>query len=277
MPITITASGETKTLQTGTTLLSSNFDTATIANPVSLTDASTAMGVTLTGSSTFVRTSIVPIAGRGNVWSQAFTAGKFSTSDGIALYPQLKTACDEASITYDVRFNSAGTPWGKGGKLPGLGGAKPGTGNPPSGGQARTTGWSGRLMWLTPAAGYSTENPLSPVELVGYFYGPMMGAGYGKNLRTRKTLVTNQWHRITSHYRMNTIKTLGVEGNADGLYEIYVDGALAYQQTNAIYRLYPDANITHLVWDNFYGGATIDWAPTANTAIQYDNLTITTP
>jgi hypothetical protein len=244
----------------------------------------TFIGANYGGTSNFVRTSVRSVVGpfgtTSKVLNQHFTAGQFSTGDGIALTGvPLPAAYEEASIEYHVRFTSNGTPWGWGGKLPGLGGIRPGTQtNPPTGGSPTVNGWSGRSMWITPAAGFSGEGPLSPNEWIGYIYDPTQGSGFGLNRRTRKTFIRDQWHHIKQYYKMNTVTVEGsTTPTANGIHRMYFDGALCWEKTNQIFRYYTTAKITHMVWDNFYGGGTVDWAPTADTDIQFDNLLITTP
>lgn len=263
-----------------TTILSSTLESAALQTPIATADMYRFLGQSsYGGASNFVRTGVVNALGRGKVLNQHFTAGQYSPSDGIALTGSpLPASYDEASIEYDVRFVSAGVPWGWGGKLPGLGGVRPGFGNPPTGGQSSQNGWTGRSMWITPSAGFGSENPKSPVEWIGYIYDPTQGAGsFGQNRRTGKSFIIGQWHRIKQSYKMNTIATEGSTPNADGVHRMWFDGELVFQKTNQVYRYFEAGRITHLVWDMFYGGNTASWAPAADTDIQVDNLLITSP
>lgn len=265
------------------TMLHTTFDAFAVSSPMPITDMRLAMGNWTGGSSaTVINTSILAVTGRGNVVRQHFLAGEFGGSYGIVVNTPLLYAVDEATISYDVRFVNSPTAfdWAWGGKLPGLGGILPnnpgGLQNPPTGGSPSPYGWSGRGMWITPGSYPGSSS--SPNEWVGYIYDPTQTAGnYGQNRQTNVSFSAGQWHTVTQYYRMNTINVEGLSGNSDGIHRMWLDGNLVYENTTQVFRLYQAANITHLMWHMFYGGATFDWAPAVDADVDIDNLLVTTP
>jgi hypothetical protein len=268
--------------------LRSTLANATVQSPILREDMWAFLGATYGNNANFTNTSVVltdgPDGVTTKVLNQAFPSnsnsnyGMPSTGTGIALTstPLIGGAVNEASIEYDFRAKSAGVPWGLGGKLPGLGGVLSGHGGVPSGGSPSPYGWSGRCMWRR----QGTDTANLAAKFVGYVYDPTQtgetGSTYGQDRDTKKLLNRGQWHHIKIYYKMNTIATESSAGNPDGIHRIYLDGALVYENLAQVYRLYKAANITHIVWDNFYGGATDIWGPTSDTDQQFDNLVITT-
>lgn len=259
------------------TRVASDAESYAEADPIPEADMWDFIGAVYGGESNFVRTSVVDDGGvRGKIIRQSFT-----TRDGIALSGMpLPVVGNEASIEYYVRFSHVGVDdaWGWGGKLPGLGGKNPSVGgNPPDGNQPTPHGWSGRGMWITPEAGFPAENPLAPVEWCGYIYDPMQPPNVsGQNRRTRKIFAEDTWYHLKQYYKMNTIVTEGVTANTNGIHRMWLDGVQCFEKTNQVFRLYAAANVTHMMWDNFYGGNTADWYPTpgVTTTIDFDQLII---
>lgn len=252
-------------------LLNENYDALPVSNPITIENFRSTLDWTGGGSGTVARTSIVAVAGRGNVVQQQFHAGQFGTADGIALSAPLTQSLDEAYIRYDVRFVGSNFDWQWGGKIPGLAGVLPGQGAPPSGGVPSPYGWGCRGMWITPDSYPGSSS--SPNEWIGYMYDPTQSAGnYGQNRHTHQSFVADQWHTITQYYKMNTIATEGSSGNPNGIHRMWFDGNLVFENTTQVYRIYQNANITHIQWSLFYGGNTSDWATTIDTQIQIDNL-----
>lgn len=286
----VTASSSSGTSSPTYTLISSNADGYTVASPISDGDMHDFIGANYGSTSNFVRTNVVAETGHGNVVSQHFPA---DLHDGIALTGcPLSRAVDEATIEYDVRFKSTGTvttgalgalvrgnPWGLGGKLPGLGGKLPSAGgNPPTGNSPSPQGWSGRFMWITPSAGFGSESPQAPAEIIGYVYWPTQTPGTsGSNKRTGVPIVADTWYHIKQRYVMNSINVEGTSGNSDGIHQIWIDGTLRYQTTTQVWRIYEAARITHFVYDLFYGGPDDTWATTNDADVQVDNLLVETP
>jgi len=273
---------------TVTSILSSNLETATVADPVSVADMQTFLGDTtgVGGAGNYAFTSVKWAAGRDQrstkVLSQHLEQGGYGMpanghgGTGIAIgRVDLKGApIYEATIEYDVRFVGSGQ-WPYGGKLPGLGGVLAGHGSPPSGGDPSPYGWSGRLMHRRTQA----NNPTAPGKLVGYVYDPTQtGAGTtGQDRETGVELVWNRWYRVKQSYRMNNIVTEGVEGRPNGIHRIWVDDALVFENTKQVFRIYEQAKVTHYVHDVFLGGDDPAWSAPADLDVHIDNLLITSP
>lgn len=290
MPIPgVSSSGSSGAASQLYTLVDSDADGYPVSSPISDGNMHDFIGVNYGSSGNFVRTNVVAETGHGNVVSQHFPA---DLHDGIALTgAPLSRAVDEATIEFDVRFKSTGTPttgtlgplvrgnpWGLGGKLPGLGGKNPAVGgNPPSGNSPTIHGWSGRAMWITPSAGFGGEGPMSPCEIIGYLYWPNQTPGTsGSNKRTGVSIFADIWYHVKQRYVMNSINVEGTSGNADGIHQIWIDGVLRYTATNVVFRIFAAARITHLVYDLFYGGPDDTWATTNDADVQLDNLLIQT-
>lgn len=277
----------------GTVQLMSDVESATVGSPITREDMWAFIGARGGSYSNFTNTSVVQTDGRGGATSKVID--QFYPSNGQSNYAMPPTgtgisltsvvpiaggSVEEATLEFDYRMKCAsGVPWGWGGKIPGLGGKRPSTSSIPTGGSPSPNGWSARLMYRrdgTEAAASLRAN------LVGYFYSPNLPAGaIGNDLSTGKYLQANTWHRLRQYHKMNTVTTEGsTTPPADGIHRIWLDDVLCYESTTTVYRFYTDAMITHLVWDNFYGGSDAadgkPWGPLVDTHQQFDNLKITT-
>jgi hypothetical protein len=275
-------------------MLATDWEFATVASPISNADMWTGVGGTVGNNvSTFKDASIVNVGAPHNKVINHFNLGgsfiDSSPSYGMSMWVPLLQSVDEAAIEYDLRWLTpdpvtASNPWGWGGKLPGLCGIAPGHGNPPSGGSPSVYGWSGRGMWITPAAGFGSESPRTPVEWISYLYDPLMpGGSFGQNRRTGVGwagvggVPVGTWVNLKQYYKMNTVTTDGSSWAADGIHRMYWNGALVYEKTNQVFREYTAGRITHLAYDVYFGGGTASWAPTGDVNTQIDNLRITAP
>jgi hypothetical protein len=268
----------------GTTALSSTLETATVANPIGLTDMRTFIGANYGGATNYQYTSVVSTAGTGGatskVLNQHIEAGTWGmpggtgNGTGIALTstPLKGGAVDEASIEFDIRFVGSGQ-WDLGGKIPGLGGIRTGqAGGVPTGGDPQPYGWSGRSMFRR-----NNAAPTVSANWVGYVYDPLQAAGQvGQDRATGKLFTWGTWFHIKQAYRMNSITTEGSIGAANGVHRMWHNGVLCYENLAQVFRIYASARITHLVWDNFCGGNDVTFAAPADFEIQFDNLVITT-
>jgi hypothetical protein len=194
--------------------------------------------------------------------------GNPSGNHGIVVFIPLAQQVTNACISYDVRFDGT-FDWSLGGKLPGLQGTAPGVSPslPTGGGNPGDKGWSGRMMWLTPKS-YSWAGPTNMA--VSYMYSPEMSSHYGDNIRWNKGFTAGTWHTVKQCYTMNTV------GQANGKLHAWIDGTQVLALNNYVYRLRDDVAISHLNWSIFRGGATLDWAGTRTSHIDFDNVTITT-
>ena len=163
-------------------------------------------------------------------------------------------------LAYDIRFDP-GFDWSIGGELPGLSGVAPGV--PPTypagGGNLRgIKGWSGRMMWGSPAARW-----------MSYMYGASQVSKYGDGIAGRSTScsVVAPGQQC---YTMNSARRR--QRQAAGL----VRRPQVLNVTNRVYRTRSDVHISHLMWSIFRGGSSMDWAGSRNSYIDFDNVTITT-
>ncbi len=165
---------------------------------------------------------------------------------------------DEVYLRYYLRFQP-NFQFVKGGKLPGMAG---GTSN--SGGDVPTgyDGWSGRLMWRTGGA------------VVNYMYLPT-SATWGTDLAwnyggTTRKFVPGKWHCVEMQYKMNTV------GSSNGVARSWLDGALALERTNLLYRKTTALKVDNFTFSTFFGGSGSEWASPANQYIDYDNIVMST-
>lgn len=255
----------------GQTIVSSTFDNYPVSAPISVTNYKAAMGnpSMSAGTGNLVNTSVIAAAGHGNVLRQTLKANGYGSGDGIVTFPPLTQTVDEASIQYDIRFDS-NFDWGWGGKLPGLGGAVPGTDPGIASGCANgnSYAWSGRAMWITPGS-YGSVNGSN--ELIGYMYNYNKKADCGDNVYTGKAFTPGAWHTIKQYYKLNT------PGSANGIHRMWLDGTQIVNNTSFSYRNNSSLHINHIFWAIFRGGSTVQWAGNRTGYIDIDNLEITTP
>ena len=137
-----------------------------------------------------------------------------------------------------------------GGKFPGISGTYgvAGWGGRPSDG---TNGWSARgLFRLAPPAGNTLEH-MTPIG--NYVYHADMTGIYGDNVLWQQDyrgyLEKNRWYSIEQYLKMNT------PGQNDGIIRAWVDGRLAYEQTDWRWRDIDTLKIEK-IWMNVYHGGT---------------------
>lgn len=206
-------------------------------------------------------------------------AGQHGGGAGANTAYPLSRAVVTATLTYEAQFE-APFDWSLGGKLPGLVGVTPGASPTlPTGGNPDpdNLGWSGRFMWLTPAAG-SWEQPdgsrrraTGPAEIVGYVYHPGQRDLFGDNIWTGYVPPVGAWFPVEAHYELNT------PGRADGVLEISLGGKKLVDRRDFVYRTRRDVRITHFLDARFAGGSTDEWASATNRWIDVRNVEVTTP
>jgi hypothetical protein len=261
-------------LPSGTILVNTTFENLAAATPISVADYRTAMGDSsfTVGTSTVQNTAILSEPGHGKFMRQTLPANSSGGGSGIVTFPGLSQTVDEATIQYDVRFDSD-FDWSYGGKLPGLGGARTGT-NPGDAAGCTTTNdysWSGRGMWITPGSYPGSSS--SPNEWIGYMYNPTRQNSCGDNIQTNRSFVAGQWHTIKQYYKLNT------PGQANGVHRMWLDGVQVVNATNSVYRTATDVHINYIFWAVFRGGGASDtrWQSPQTDSIDFDNLLIATP
>lgn len=206
-------------------------------------------------------------------------ADSFGGSAGVNTPHELRTPVDEATCTYEARFESP-FDWVLGGKLPGLLGVVPGSSPTlPTGGKPdpENLGWSGRLMWLTPDSG-SWELPdgtrrraRSPAEIIGYMYHPGQDDQFGDNVWTGFTPPVGEWFTVQTRHVMNT------PGERNGVLQISLDGKLLVDRHHYVYRTRADLHITHFLLAAFPGGNTTAYEAPTDRFIDFRNIVVTTP
>jgi len=217
--------------------------------------------------------SVVDTGGhRGKVYRIHLEKGTIrdnpSGNHGIVAVSELSRKVNQACIRYRVRF-SKDFDFSLGGKLPGLEGVAPGVSPsvPAGGGNPGDKGWSGRMMWVGPEA-YSWAGPVNMA--VSYMYGPEQESTYGDNVRWNEAFGDGRWHRVKQCYRMNTV------GRSNGKLRAWMDREKVLEVTDHVYRLRKDVHVSHLMWDVFRGGGTLDWAGSRDGHIDFDNVKVTT-
>jgi hypothetical protein len=160
---------------------------------------------------------------------------------GISAFRTVSSA-EEIYFRYYLRF---GNDWRTldGGKLPGPTGdvSTCGNGGRPCNG---TDGWSARGAFDVVDAG-------GRIPIGSYVYdGEMVhrGDAYGTQFFWGKVR-TNRWYSIEHHIKMNTID------QRNGIYRGWIDGRLAFQKTDLIFRTVDRLKIES-IWMNVYHGGT---------------------
>ncbi len=169
----------------------------------------------------------------------------------------------ELYARYYLRFDESWNTSRGSGKLPGPAGRydRGGWGGRASNG---TNGWSARMefgrSWMGPEL----------IDLSYYTYHAYMPEKYGDNMPwdkdNRGTLKKNRWYCVETYVKLNT------PGETDGILRGWVDGYLAMEETDIMFRSTPDLKIEEFWFDIYYGGHT---AP-SNMHLYIDNLALST-
>jgi hypothetical protein len=168
------------------------------------------------------------------------SAANSDTSDGGAQVYLARQGgpVDEAYLRYYVRF-PANFDFVKGGKLPGLYGGRTNNGRKiPDG----TNGFSTRYMWRAKGAGEVYAYLPSSVA-----HGTSLGRGSW-------SWPTGTWTTVEQHVRLNT------PGQADGQVQVWLNGALVFEQTGLTFRSTSGLRIEGLFFSTFFGGGDASWA-----------------
>jgi len=157
-----------------------------------------------------------------------------------------------------VKFQP-GFAFGKSGKLPGLaGGADNAGGRPPNG----YDGWSSRLDWVEGGG------------LISYLYVPGIEK-YGMELDWEvegegQLLTPGSWDCLEMHTHLNT------PGKNDGLAQGWINDKLALDAKDINYRATDKLTINNILFDTFFGGATVDYASPQDQYADFDNFALST-
>ena len=214
--------------------------------------------------------------GAAGAWSQGLGEGRASvvaTERGRALrvlYPRgsvgpgqggaqffvaMPRGADELYCSYRVRF-AAGFDFVRGGKLPGLVG-----GSHPTGGHPADDGFSARLMWRPGGA------------VVQYVYHPRQESTYGVDLPyllagAPARFSAGVWHRVEHRVVMNT------PGQANGVLQGWIDGQLALDRRDRVWRLDGSVHVDSLYFSTFFGGNDPSWGAARDEAIDFDDIVV---
>jgi hypothetical protein len=176
---------------------------------------------------------------------------------------------DDLYCAYRVRF-APGFDFVRGGKLPGMVG-----GSHPTGGRPADDGFSARLMWRPGGAA------------VQYVYSPHQTSTYGVDL---PYLVSDHdgasppdspaptgvparfqpgvWHRVEHRVVMNT------PGQANGVLQAWIDGKLALDRRDRVWRLDAAIHVDALYFSTFFGGNDPSWGAARDETVDFDDFVI---
>jgi hypothetical protein len=199
--------------------------------------------------------------------SMRITVNKNSNHGSSLSYRFAKAGMEEPSelyARYYLRFDDSWKTIKGGGKLPGAAGkyGKGGWGGRRSNGK---NGWSARMTFKRSWAGDDY------VDIGYYTYYADMPKKYGSNMRwnidNRGTLEKNRWYCIETYVRLNT------PGEHDGILRGWVDGYLAMEKDDIMFRTIPDLRVEEFWLAVFYGGG---WRAPKNMSLYIDNLALST-
>lgn len=158
-------------------------------------------------------------------------------------------------LQYEVKFPENFT-WVKGGKLPGLAGylgeVKP-TGCVSN---AQVDGFSARFMWREGG------------QVLQYLYHPEKKNRCGDYHSLGKFFQKGRWHTITSFVRLNDV------GKHNGIAKSYLDGELLLELDSLNFRSNKNITINSLLFETFFGGGSMSWAPQSDQYAYFDNIIV---
>ena len=198
----------------------------------------------------------VVAAERGMALRVLYPRGSVGPSQGGAqFFVGVAGEHDELYCSYRVRF-APGFDFVRGGKLPGLVG-----GSHPTGGKPADDGFSARLMWRPDGA------------VVQYVYHPRQTSTYGVDLPylldgAPARFSPGVWHRVEHRVVMNT------PGQANGFLQAWIDGVLALDQRDRVWRLDAAVHVDALYFSTFFGGNDPSWGATRDEAIDFDDFVV---
>ncbi|MGA9597395.1 MAG: DNRLRE domain-containing protein [Acidimicrobiia bacterium] len=173
---------------------------------------------------------------------------------------------EEIYFRYYLRIDQSWDPT-YGGKFPGISGTYgiAGWGGRQSDG---TNGWSARGLYQPTVTG--SGNPLDDTVPVGsYVYHAEQPTQYGDNVLWQDGylgyLEKDRWYSIEQHLVLNT------PGVNDGILETWIDGRLAYRQTNWRWRDVDSLKIEQIWLDFYHGGTDV---PDHDISLYIDNVVI---
>ncbi len=267
---------------TGPILWQDKFDAAPAGQLTKVTgDAVFAPTVAPTNTDTYAMGSIVNDGpdGKGKALRHRIPAGQLGP---FIVSPKLAREATHATIQYSIRFDK-NFDWRWGGKMgPGLVGVDTGVGiyKPTSGNGDRNIGWSARLMWHGRGDDGSRpfQGKLGPIpqgrdnDVVTYLYSryPKDGfSGYGWHTSVG-SMLRDTWQTVKLEVKMNTV------GKQDGVFKVWIDGALGYSATNFDWRSKENIRIQAIMWDIHRGGGTTppSWVSSRDTYVDIADVVV---
>ncbi len=191
-----------------------------------------------------------------------------NTGMGVAFKfeEQVGAEPEEVFFRYYIRIDESWDP-SYGGKFPGISGTYgvAGWGGRPADG---TNGWSARGLYQPTVVG--NENPLAGTVPVGhYVYHADQATQWGDNVLWQDAylgyLEKDRWYSVEQHLVLNT------PGASDGILETWIDGRLAYRQSDWHWRDTSALKIEQ-IWLNVYHGGTA--VPDQDISLYIDNVII---
>lgn len=166
---------------------------------------------------------------------------------------------DEIYFSYNVIFSPYFEPV-LGGKLPGLWGGK-------TAGFGEADGFGSRMMFK------------QECSLDFYVYWPDMPGRYGSHFGRFPDPETGEqfsfyydhevWHNLTQRLVLNS-----AVDKDDGFIEAFIDGKLVKRVDNMRMRADMDVHIEEMAMTHFFGGGSMDWAPSKDQFIKIDDVTL---
>jgi hypothetical protein len=136
-------------------------------------------------------------------------------------------------------------------------------GTHPTGGKPDDGGFSARLMWRAGGAA------------VQYVYFPRQTTQYGVDLPYRPNgaparFSPGVWHRVEHRVAMNT------PGQANGILQAWIDGQLALDEHDRVWRLDAGVHVDALYFSTFFGGNDPSWGATRDETVDFDDFVVST-
>lgn len=235
-----------------------------------------------TGTGTYANGAIVDDGASGKLLRHTIAAGQLGP---FIVSPRLTRETDHATLDYDIRFDG-NFDWRWGGKMgPGLAGVLPGHGiyEPTSGNADRNIGFSTRLMWHGRGDDGSRpfQGKLGPIpagsdsDVVTYIYAryPFEGfSGFGWH-KSLGDLQRGTWHHVKMEVKLNTV------GQRNGVFNVWLDGDLAYGAKDFDYRSSPNVHIQAVLYDVHRGGGTTppSWVSSRDCYVDIKNVVVADP
>lgn len=205
------------------------------------------------------RFTIVESAGHGRALRVLYPKGGVGPGQTGGQWMADLPPRDTYELEYRVRFG-ADFDWVQGGKMPGLGG-----GTAPTGGHFDADGFTSRYMWREGG------------RLVVYLYWAGQGSAskstgrqYGVDLDCGVTMERDRDYLLRQRVTLNT------PGKADGVLEVWVNGAPALRRGDLLFRDAPGKGwqIDRFFFSTFHGGNDASWAPARDCAVEFDDFTV---